>query len=122
MSPAGRRKKAITLKSWVCKVNKLAQRHPVQNSSHMKGKIGSFNMASSIVTVKKATQSKETAIEGTVAAKDIAKATTTIGSGSVHDERPSIRAASLKMAVFFKNSLQINQSTVITATSRENLD
>lgn len=59
-------------------------------------------MASSIVTVKKATQSKETATEGTVAAKDIAKATTTIGSGSVHDERPSVRAASLKMAVLVK--------------------
>lgn len=58
--------------------------------------------------LRKATQSKETAIKGTVAAKDNAKATTTVGSGSVHDERPSVGAASLKMAVFFLFSSQFH--------------
>lgn len=70
----------------------------MQNSSHKKGKLAVFNMASSFVTVKKATQSNE----GIVAAKDIAEATTTIGSGSVHDKRLSAWAASPKMAVFFR--------------------
>lgn len=79
-------------------------------------------MASSIVTVKKATQSKETAIEGTVAAKDIAKATTTVGSGSVCMMRGPLYEVPLSKWQCFQNSLQINLSTVITAISSENLD